>query len=107
MFTASSKETLTEMLQLENTGLASGSVTVEQFLRERKLLGGNNVRAVPEVARIKSTTYLSPTNISSSSSEVTALLACLSGERSMSELEKKRLEVDKPSAWYKRYESAV
>lgn len=37
MFTAASKEDLNEMLQRENSNLASGSVTAAQFLQERKL----------------------------------------------------------------------
>ena len=52
VFTSSSKEELHELLSRENNGLASGSVTAAQFLRERNLV-------VPERAQSASEQRLS------------------------------------------------
>jgi hypothetical protein len=44
VFTASSKEELREMLNRQNTSLASGSVTAAQFLQARKIAGGEQLQ---------------------------------------------------------------
>jgi len=48
VFTASAKEELSDMLRRQNNYLASGSVTAAQFLRSRKIAGGEQAHSASE-----------------------------------------------------------
>ncbi|HLZ63625.1 MAG TPA: hypothetical protein VKR06_42370 [Ktedonosporobacter sp.] len=54
VFSAPSKEGLNEMLSRENSGLESGSVAGEQFLRDRRLSIPEYEKAEPEPRRVES-----------------------------------------------------
>ncbi len=91
VFSSASRESMNELLELENSGLGSHSVTAEQFLHERKI----HVREATVEASARATRKLQEAG---SIAVTTRPSSNVSGgeqipyERSMSSLERRRLE---------------
>jgi len=94
VFTASSKEDMDEMLNRENNGRASGSVTGAQFLQARNIHVQAAARAVPEQGTAGRTTRQLIAIATYSPSPEGSAATYLPAGSGMSSLDKKRLEIE-------------
>lgn len=94
VFTAASKEDLNEMLKRENTNLASGSVTVVQFLQERKQQVPGQAQSASEHRAaepgVRQTTAIATNSHPCEYSTTTGF----PGSNGTSSLDQKRLEIE-------------
>lgn len=97
VFTSSSKESLDELLNDENNNLASGSVTVAQFLQDRNMHARQSVQSTSAQGTVEHTGRSSTTVSICSSSPENNITTSRSYESGLSSLDKKRLELERGS----------
>jgi len=90
VFTAASKEEMVEMLNHENNGLASGSLTAAQFLRDRNLhVQGASAQETGEKAVSRSTSVAVDSSVREN-----RLTSHVADARSIGLLDQKRLQIE-------------
>ena len=94
VFTSATKEGLDDMLNRENNGAASGSVTAAEFLHARNMHTREVTQSASEQGAAGDTSWQSLSVATSLSIYDDKIDTNISGERAMSVLDSRRLEIE-------------
>ena len=94
VFISSSKEELYELLNRENNGQASGSLTAAQFLQERNIRVPESVQSRSEQSSVAQVARQGANSVASSTLRQSLAATGLPSSLGMSLLDKKRLEIE-------------
>jgi len=95
VFTSSSKESLDELLNDENSNLTSGSVTAAQFLQDMNIHARQSVQSTSAQGMAENTGRSSTTVSTCSCLPEDNIATSRSDESGLSSLDKKRLELER------------